>query len=189
MSIELRRARVDELERAGRARGRSVGADEERVVREIVDDVRARGDTALREWTRRLDGADVARTEVDADVLHDAWKAAPRRLQDALRAAAEELRGFHAYQQDAASRGNNSAWLRPEPVRRAGCYVPGGRAAYPSTVLMSVIPAQVAGVASIVVTSPPAADGSVHPITLSLSLDVLKALATRNGGEDINVDF
>jgi len=74
------------------------------------------------------------------------------------------LREFHALQVDVTDRGAGGAWLRPMPLSRAGCYVPGGRAAYPSTVLMSVIPAQVAGVERIVITSPPAADGGVHPL-------------------------
>ena len=77
------------------------------------------------------------------------WDELDPPLRDALEAAAERLRGFHELQVDVRPRGEPRLCLRPEPLRRAGCYVPGGRAAYPSTVLMSVIPAQVAGVESI----------------------------------------
>ena len=88
-------------------------------------------------------------------------------VRDALRAAAERLREFHMAQVDILDRGIEGAWLHPVPLGRVGCYVPGGRAAYPSTVLMSVIPAQVAGVEHIVVASPPAPSGGVHPLVAS----------------------
>jgi histidinol dehydrogenase len=85
-------------------------------------------------------------------------------VRNALAAAADRIRAFHVPQLDTADRGFDGAWLRPVPLQRVGCYVPGGRAAYPSTVLMSVIPAQVAGVQRIVIASPPGADGGVHPL-------------------------
>lgn len=139
-------------------------AEEMAAVRTIVDDVRLAGDPAVRRWTRELDGVDVAATRVPPGVLQSAWDATPIPLRLALDAAADWLRRFHEHQRDEAVRGSTSAWLRPEPLRRVGCYVPGGRAAYPSTVLHSVIPAQVAGVESIALASPPAGDGSVHPL-------------------------
>ncbi|MGA7987889.1 MAG: histidinol dehydrogenase [Candidatus Dormiibacterota bacterium] len=142
--------------------GRSIGAQE--AVREIVADVRERGDVALREWTYRIDGVDVADVHVGRDALERAWDRLERPVRNALTAAAQRIREFHALQVDAADRGAAGAWLRPVPLGRAGCYVPGGRAAYPSTVLMSVIPAQVAGVERIVIASPPAAGGGVHPL-------------------------
>ena len=144
--------------------GNEVPAHEVNRVREIVDDVRRDGDPAVRRWTRELDGVDVADTRVPPVRLEACWYATPAPLQLALNEAASWLRHFHEYQRDRAVRGTTSAWLRPEPLRRAGCYVPGGRAAYPSTVLHSVIPAQVAGVPSIALASPPAADGSVHQL-------------------------
>ena len=165
MSIELRRltpAAFRELVR--RRDGGPPAAEETAAVRRVIDDVRRRGDAAVREWTRRLDGVDVARTGVAAGAMQAAWDSIPQRLRDALEAAAARLRDFHGHQRDTAIRGTSSAFLRPEPLGRAGCYVPGGRAAYPSTVLMSVIPAQVAGVGSIALASPPAADGSVHAL-------------------------
>jgi histidinol dehydrogenase len=133
-------------------------------VREIISDVRTGGDAALREWTFRIDGVDVEVARAAPDELRDAWDGLEPQVRDALTAAAQRIREFHAPQRDVLDRGSGGAWLHPVPLGRAGCYVPGGRAAYPSTVLMSVIPAQVAGVDRIVVASPPAPSGRVHPL-------------------------
>jgi histidinol dehydrogenase len=154
----------------GRARlrelfGRDISA--EQAVREIVDDVRRRGDAALREWTRRIDGVDVSALRADSDELRRAWDATPAEVRDALRTAAGRIRGFHELQRDDRLRGTPDLGLRPAPLRRAGCYVPGGRAAYPSTVLMNAIPAQVAGVDSVAIATPPGPDGRAHPYVLA----------------------
>ncbi len=141
--------------------GREISAQD--AVREIIADVRARGDAALREWTRRIDGADVDTVHADRDEMAQAWEGLDQPLRNALIAAAQRLREFHSHQVDVLDRGGRDAWLHPVPLGRVGCYVPGGRAAYPSTVLMSVIPAQVAGVERIAVASPPTPSGGVHP--------------------------
>jgi histidinol dehydrogenase len=136
--------------------------DAETVVRRILDEVREEGDDAVRRWSERLDGTAPASSRVPAAALEAAWSATPPALQEALRAAAERIREVHAAQRDATVRGIASAHLVPRALRRAGCYIPGGRAAYPSTVLMNVIPAQLAGVGSIAITSPPGPAGGVH---------------------------
>jgi histidinol dehydrogenase len=141
---------------------REIGVRE--AVREIINDVRTGGDAALREWTYRIDGVDVDSVHVAPDDMAAAWEGLEPGVRNALVAAAQRLREFHAAQVDVLDRGNGGAWLHPVPLGRAGCYVPGGRAAYPSTVLMSVIPAQVAGVEHIVVASPPGPSGGVHPL-------------------------
>jgi histidinol dehydrogenase len=138
--------------------------DVREAVREIIGDIRLRGDAALREWTYRIDGVDVGLVHVTPADMAAAWDGLAPELQDALRAAATRIREFHIAQVDVLDRGIAGAWLHPVPLGRVGCYVPGGRAAYPSTVLMSVIPAQVAGVEHIVVSSPPASAGGVHPL-------------------------
>jgi histidinol dehydrogenase len=155
----------EQAERLRALLGREVSADE--AVREIVDSVRRGGDAALREWTRRIDGVDVAELFATAESMAAAWEATPGPLREALTTAAERIRDFHALQRDTAVRGTGELGLRPVPLRRAGCYVPGGRAAYPSTVLMNVIPAQVAGVDSLVVATPPGPDGRAHPAVLA----------------------
>ena len=128
----------------------------------VVADVRERGDFALREWTRRIDGVDVAAVRVSSAELEAGWEALEQPVRNALIAAAQRIREFHLPQLDVVDRGAAGAWLRPTPLTSVGCYVPGGRNAYPSTVLMSVIPAQVAGVERIVVSSPPTPNGGVH---------------------------
>jgi len=142
--------------------GRSIAAVD--AVREIVADVRDRGDAAVVEWTEKLDSAHVEGSRADPAWMRSCWDDLDAPLRDALSAAADRLRSFHALQVDARLRGEPRLCLRPEPLRRVGCYVPGGRAAYPSTVLMSVIPAQEAGVESIAITSPATLVGTVHPL-------------------------
>jgi histidinol dehydrogenase len=139
----------------------------DRVVDAILADVAAEGDRAVRRWTRRLDAVDVPDARVPADQLSRAWDTLPGPVRDAVVAAAHRIREVHAEQLDTRVRGIPSAHLRPLPLRRVGCYVPGGRAAYPSTVLMNVIPAQVAGVAEVAICSPPGAGGGVNPLVLA----------------------
>jgi histidinol dehydrogenase len=163
----VRRFSIPEPDAATAARlrglfGREISALD--AVRAIVADVRARGEPALTEWTRRIDGVEVTDTRVSSEVMAQCWDALDHPLQNALTSAAQRIRSFHELQVDTRPRGAPSLCLRPEPLRRVGCYVPGGRAAYPSTVLMSVIPAQVAGVESIALCSPPADSGGVHQL-------------------------
>jgi histidinol dehydrogenase len=149
-------------EQLNRLFGRAISAVD--AVRAIVDDVRRRGDAAVRDWTERIDGVHVETPRADPAWMAHCWSSLPGPLRNALAAAAERIRTFHDLQVDVRPRGQPGLCLRPEPLRRVGCYVPGGRAAYPSTVLMSVIPAQAAGVASLVITSPATAEGAVHPL-------------------------
>lgn len=167
---DARRFAEPQLDLAARERlrelfGRDLTADE--AVREIVGDVRARGDDALREWTLRIDGVDVGQLHADPATFRPAWDELSAELRDALTLARERILDFHRMQGGAVARGRADLQLRPIPVGRAGCYVPGGRAAYPSTVLMNVIPAQVAGVGSIVVATPPGPNGGAHPAVLA----------------------
>ncbi len=157
--------------------GRTISAQD--AVREIVADVRARGDVAVGEWTQRIDGIGVADAQVGRERLTRAWDDLEQPVRNALAAAADRIREFHLPQLETADRGFSGAWLRPVPLQRVGCYVPGGRAAYPSTVLMSVIPAQVAGVERIVIASPPGADGGVHPLVAAAAhlLGVIEVVA------------
>ena len=163
--------------------GRRISAQD--AVRKIVADVRARRDVAVREWTQRIDGIDVPDPLVGRETLAEAWETLEQPVRNALAAAADRIREFHMPQLETADRGFRGAWLRPVPLQRVGCYVPGGRAAYPSTVLMSVIPAQVAGVERIVVASPPSAGGGVHPLVAAaahlLGVDEVVAIGGAQG--------
>lgn len=133
----------------------------------VVDDVRDRGDDAVREWTRRIDGVEPGALEVP----REAWQAAAREigaeLRDALALAARRIRAFHEASMPAEWSDDEAGYgLRLAPLERAGLYVPGGSAAYPSTALMSAIPARVAGVREIIVCSPNPA-----PVTLAAALE------------------
>ena len=140
-------------------------------VADIVEDVRVRGDAALRELTARFDGADLQDPWLDADAI--AAAAVPDDLERALMRAADAIRRYHADQRDALRAERRvrtapgvTAWRRWQPLERVGAYVPGGRAAYASSVLMVGIPAALAGVEDVIVATPPAADGSVAPSIL-----------------------
>jgi histidinol dehydrogenase len=139
-------------------------------VRSILAAVRERGDAALRELTERFDGVTLAALRVDPGEIAAAEERVPGELLEALRAAAAAVRDYHErtvapappYERD----GIHVSELR-RGVDRAGCYVPGGRARYPSSVLMTAIPAQVAGVGSVALCVPPGPGGVVDPATLA----------------------
>jgi len=169
--VDLRGDAGDPLARLPRA---AVDRDLAReTVREIIAAVRAGGDAAALEQQERF-GARPASLRVSAEAIEAARARCSDKLLDAIDLAADRVRQYHE-RQAAEERapfwrtGGEGAWVGEETraVARAGCYVPGGRAAYPSTVLMTVLPAKIAGVGSVVVCVPPAADGSVHPATLA----------------------
>jgi histidinol dehydrogenase len=139
-------------------------------VRAIIADVRARGDVALRELTRRLDGADVADVRVPAARCEEALAALDPELREALDEARAAVEAYHQHRLATPStyqRGGVRVHDVPVPVDRAGLYAPGGRARYPSTVLMTAVPARVAGVAEVALCVPPGADGEVAPVLLA----------------------
>jgi histidinol dehydrogenase len=137
----------------------------------IVDRVRLHGNEALHELTEQFDGCDLRVTglEAKAEEFEAARAQVPSDLKRAIDAMIDRLDRLHRRQRP-------EPWTEPEdgfyyrqvvrPLSRVGCYVPGGRAAYPSTVAMTVVPARVAGVDQIVVCSPPSADGSLPPSVL-----------------------
>lgn len=139
-------------------------------VARILEDVRLRGDAAVREWTKRIDGVNLNELEVPREALRDSYARVPGGLVDALRLAAERIGDFHR-------RHVPRSWVdfSPSgalgqlvvPLDRVGVYAPGGRAAYPSSILMQVIPAKVAGVKEVVVASPPGKDGLPAPVVLA----------------------
>lgn len=138
------------------------------VVERIVRDVRREGDDAVRRLARDLDGAAPDEFEVPQTAIADARRQAPPNVIDALEVAAERIRAFH----EAAL---NKGWMDyaagygqiVNAVARAGAYIPGGTALYPSTVLMTAIPARVAGVREVVMCTPTKGDGLPHPTVLA----------------------
>ena len=139
-------------------------------VRSIISEVRERGDDALRELTERLDGVRPDSLTVAPAEIDEAVARTPAEVRDALATAAANVAAYHSHQllDDVLhERGGVSVREQHLPVRRAGCYVPGGRAAYPSTLIMTTVPAQVAGVAEIAVCVPPGPDGRIADVTLA----------------------
>ncbi len=143
------------------------------LVRPVCEDVRVRGGAAIREYTARFDGVDLPCTRVPAQALAHALAALDPAVRDALTEAARRARVVHEAQlphrADTAPAPGLSVSTRFVPVRRAGVYVPGGLVAYPSSVVMNVVPAQAAGVDSIAVASPPQREfgGLPHPAVLA----------------------
>ncbi len=163
----LDRTKRDRFVRALEQRGANDLAEVEPAVRRIVNDVRRNGDRALRRYATRWDGLDKNEpVRVPETELHDAWQKTPIELQDAITQAAANIRRYCEWQKP-------GEWRREihpgvcvgqlvRPLESVGCYVPGGRHPLPSTLLMTVIPAQVAGVPQIRVISP-------HPAQATLA--------------------
>ena len=139
-------------------------------VRAILADVRTEGDAALRRYTHQFDGVDLDSFRVGADDIAAALGRIPADVRDALEVAAGRIEAFHRTQLHSPTSYVDGGIIRSfaVPVDSVGCYVPGGRAAYPSTVLMTAVPAKVAGVERVVVCVPPDRDtGAVVDVTLA----------------------
>ncbi len=146
-------------------------ADVSGVVSEIISDVRAHGDEALFEYGRRFDKAELSSLAVTAEEMAEALSRVEPEFLAVLEKAAANIRKFHSRQV------RNSFIINDEdgivmgqkviPIDKVGLYVPGGTAAYPSTVLMDSIPAKIAGCPEVVMVSPPSADGRINPAILA----------------------
>ena len=141
------------------------------IVAEIIAEVRKRGDQALLDYTRKFDGASLSALQVSEEEIEEAFSLVEPRFLEILRNAAENIRAFHQKQvrtsfiineQDGVITGQKIT-----PIERVGLYVPGGTAAYPSTVLMDSIPAMIAGCKMLAMVTPPGKDGKVNPVILA----------------------
>ena len=141
------------------------------IVADIIQNVRARGDAALYEYCEKFDKAKLTTLQVTAEEIAEARAAVEPDFIRILEMAAENIRQFHSQQVRQSFIVNNTPGIvmgqKVIPVDRAGLYVPGGTAAYPSTVLMDAIPAKIAGVPEVVMVTPPGADGKVNPAILA----------------------
>ena len=152
------------------AREDPVGSVEE-PVRDIIAQVRAKGDEALKRYTKEFDGVDITSVEVGQGAIDEGFRMADPMLVDILYRASERVAAFHQHQI------RNSFLVNEEdgilmgqkiiPLERVGLYVPGGTAAYPSSVIMNCIPAKLAGVKEIVMVTPPGKDGKIPPNILA----------------------
>lgn len=142
------------------------------IVNGIIADIKANGDKALFEYTKKFDKFDVNKDNilVTEEEIKEAYKKVDDDLVRVIKKSAERIGAFHEKQKI-------NSWLEPNkngemlgqlirPLERVGVYVPGGKAAYPSSVLMNIIPAKVAGVEEIVMTTPPNAEGNINPTTI-----------------------
>jgi len=170
---------------------RSIGIFGERItpdesVRRIIKSVRENGDTAVFEWNQKIDNMELDSLLVSPEEMQSALDHIPADLRHALEHAAERVRAFHKKQPisswiDAQPQGSLGQLVRP--VDSVGVYVPGGTAPLPSSLLMSVIPAQVAGVKEIIVCTPPGSgDGDIHPTILAAAAIVGVTKMFRVGG-------
>ena len=158
---------IEQLKQRSGEIDRSVTA----AVTEILDQVRLYGDTAVREYTMKFDGSVPENAEVPKEALDSALETCDQKFVYALYRAADNIRDFHARQKQ-------QSWLEPgadgvilgqriRALHRVGIYVPGGTAAYPSSVLMNAIPAKIAGVKEIIMVTPPQKDGNPNPDILA----------------------
>lgn len=141
-------------------------------VNEIIENVRANKDAAIFEYTKKFDGADINADNilVTEEEIAEAYEQVDPKLLDVIRKALVNIRDYHAKQRQFSWFDSDESGIilgqKVTPLEKVGVYVPGGKAVYPSSVLMNVLPAKVAGVKNIVMTTPPGADGKVYPSTL-----------------------
>ena len=148
-------------------------SDPELAVRQIIDRVRDGGDAALRDLAVEIDHVELKLQEVARQEIISAYEMVDVKLVNALRLAAERIRHFHTRQKDGLNglAMQNGLGQLIRPLERVGVYVPGGTASYPSTVLMTAIPARIAGVSEIILATSPKTGGMVPPTTL-VALDI-----------------
>lgn len=164
----------EEIENQTEADANEAELDE--AVLEIIRTVRMKKDEALFEYTRNFDGAEIEQLIVTEEEFYEAKDLASTELKSALQKAAENIRAYHREQLEKSWFINQDEGIllgqKITPIEKVGVYVPGGKAGYPSSVLMAVIPAQIAGVNEIVITTPPGKDGKVNPYVL-IAADLL----------------
>lgn len=141
------------------------------IVSEIIENVKQNGDKALFEYCEKFDKASLTSLEVSEEEIEEAFEAVDEKFIEIIKAAAENIRGFHSKQVRnsfiIAEKDGVITGQKVTPIEKVGLYVPGGTAAYPSTVLMDSIPAKIAGCGEICITTPPSQNGKVNPVILA----------------------
>ena len=141
----------------------------ERRVYDIIENVRANGDAALREYSERFDGVKLDDFKVDQSIIDAAWDNLPEDLKHALLVAKKNITEFHSREIEQGFVDMDTPGItrgqKVTPLARVGLYVPGGTAAYPSTIMMTALPAKIAGVKEIIMVTPPQKDG-INPAVL-----------------------
>ena len=149
----------------------NIASNVEGIVTDIIANVRQNGDKALFEYSKKFDKVDLASLEVSSEEIDEAFELADKDFVEVIREAAENIREFHKRQVKnnfiISEKDGIVTGQKVTPIERVGLYVPGGTAAYPSTVLMDSIPAKIAGCSQIVMVTPPSKDGKVNPNILT----------------------
>ncbi|MCP8616112.1 histidinol dehydrogenase [Salirhabdus salicampi] len=169
-------ANVEEIIENLNNRGGTSFEETDRIVTEIIETVKRQKDEALRAYTEQFDGVRLEQLQVTEEEFHEALQLVDPQFLDSLSKAVENIRTYHEKQVE-------QSWLTHKgdgimlgqlirPLQRVGIYIPGGKAVYPSTVLMNAIPAQVAGVEQIAMVTPPDQNGRVNPYTLAAAKTV-----------------
>jgi histidinol dehydrogenase len=152
--------------RAMRARSSEIDADVTKTVQGVINDVRTRGDEALKEYTKKFDHVELEKFELTKAEIDEICAKVPKNIIESLERAAENIKRFHERQKQQSwfetRKDGVMMGQRIRGLHRVGIYVPGGRAAYPSSVLMNAIPARVAGVGEIIMVAPPSKDGKIN---------------------------
>ena len=146
------------------------GRDVSGVVSDIIFGVKMGGDPTLIDYTKKLDGADISSLELTKEEIDAAVKQVPEEVKNTLQEAADRIAFYHKAQlQEGYVLEEDGVRLQQKvtPLKKVGIYIPGGTAAYPSTVLMNAIPAKIAGVSEIIMVSPPTDNGSIAPVILA----------------------
>ncbi|MBO5357172.1 MAG: histidinol dehydrogenase [Clostridia bacterium] len=149
----------------------NIASNVEGIVTDIISNVRKNGDKALFEYSQRFDKVDLKSLEVSSEEIDEAFQLADKDFIEVVKEAAENIRQFHKRQVKnsfiISEKDGVVTGQKVTPIERVGLYVPGGTAAYPSTVLMDSIPAKIAGCSQIVMVTPPSKDGKVNPNILT----------------------
>jgi len=149
----------------------NISADVEGIVADIIKNVVENKDKALFEYTEKFDKVRLSSLEVSADEIDEAFRSVDSEFVEIIKEAAENIRDFHKHQVRSSFIINEKDGVvtgqKVTPIEKVGLYVPGGTAAYPSTVLMDSIPAKIAGCQEIVMVTPPSKDGKVNPVILA----------------------
>ena len=149
----------------------NIASNVEGIVTDIIANVRKNGDKALFEYSQKFDKVDLKSLEVSSEEIDEAFQLADKDFIEIIREAAENIREFHKRQVKnsfiISEKDGVVTGQKVTPIERVGLYVPGGTAAYPSTVLMDSIPAKIAGCSQIVMVTPPSKDGKVNPNILT----------------------
>ena len=161
----------------------------ERRVYDIIENVRANGDAALREYSEKFDGVKLDDFKVDQSIIDAAWDNLPEDLKHALLVAKKNITEFHSREIEQGFVDMDTPGItrgqKVTPLARVGLYVPGGTAAYPSTIMMTALPAKIAGVKEIIMVTPPQKDGINHAVLGAAKLAGVDAVYQVGGAQGV----